>query len=153
MLPLVLAAVLTAEEPAPDLAIFTAPLAPVMGAALGAWTQSNAIVFAPLGVAFTAAEVDWLVDAAVMQQEANPAAAAVSPRAISRLGFYGTWLSIGPVVHSGTQPLNGFFLSPRFTLGAFFVGTDGLIVNALVGIDTGYQVTVGRWYFAFIAGA
>lgn len=134
-------------------ALFTAPVAPVLGAGWAAFPDQSPVVFVPLGAAFSALGAEWSVDAAVVFQQRNlhPAVLIPSLSAGAR-GCYGTWWSAGPVIHSGVAPMNGFFLSPRFVLGVFFV-EDQMMVSAMAGLDAGWQVTVGSLYVALVFGA
>ena len=148
---------LLAADPGPAeerLALFTAPLVPVLGGVLGIVASQPATVFVPLGAGFTALDVEWIVEGMLVHQRPAPDNSLLRPaNAIGQVGHYGTWLSAGPVIHSGLRALNGFFLSPRFTLGAFFIGDGTMMVDVLLGLDAGYQATLGNCYLAFAFGA
>lgn len=74
----------------------------------------------------------------------------------------GVWLSAGPLFHTGTIPLNGFFVQPKllgaytsslgvnFSCGTICATTDNGVVA--VGLDVGYQFTFRKMYVAFVAG-
>lgn len=152
--------ILLAVEPSeadrePPVAVFTSPTA-VAGALVvslltgGCCNNVAPMAFVPLGAAFTAGDIAWAADAALVYS---------SPRN-SVHGFFGLWFAFGPVVHSGQRALNGFFLNPKLTVGAFQVSSparmdgDGQwMINATVGADAGYQWTLGRFYLAFVLGA
>lgn len=139
-----------APPPPPDFAVFTAPAAPLMGAVVGVVTAGPAMVFVPIGVAFTANDVDWIADAAFVHRAPDPRRGTPAQSPVA-LGHSGTWLSLGPVFHSGTKGLNGLFLSPKLTVGVFRTG-ETLFGNVSVGGDVGYQVTVGPVYLALVIG-
>lgn len=145
-----------AVDEEPTTAVFLAPLTIVSGAAFAPASQSHPIVYVSGGANFTANELEWSIDLAVMQRDPKVGALAVGPPgppSIERLGFVGGWLALGPMFHTNARALHGFFLNPRMTVGVFFAGRDAMILNALVGADVGYQFTLGRFYFAFVLGA
>ncbi len=147
---LVALSLLAADDAPPaasGLAVFTAPVAPAVGAAWGLALKGPPIVFIPVGLAFTAGDVEWIADAAFMHKDALPTA---TP-GVTVGGYSGTWLSLGAVFHSGARALNGFFLSPKLTLGVFRA-RDDVFGTVQVGLDTGYQVTFGPVYLAFVFG-
>lgn len=143
---------LAAEEPPPpqDFAVFTAPATPLMGGVVGVVTNGPAMVFVPVGIAFTANDVEWAADAAFVHRapDPRPGTPAQSPVA---LGHSGTWLSLGPLFHSGTKALNGLFLSPKLVVGVFKAG-ENVFGSICVGADVGYQATVGPVYLALVIG-
>jgi hypothetical protein len=144
-------------EPIADrtVAIFTEPILVASGLTFGPLSRAAPIIFVPLGASFTAADIEWTMDASLMHLDADPTALATGPRgpaSVSRLGFTGGWLAWGPIFHTGTRALNGFFVNPKLTIGVFFLGRDQMILNGLLGADIGYQFTLGRFYFAVVAG-
>ena len=79
---------------------------------------------------------------------------AEGPVSRRRPGYLGAWLGFGRVFHTGSNPLGGFFVTPKVTIGAFRV-TDGdpPMLDLLLGADVGYQLTKGPLFVAFVLGA
>ncbi len=127
------------------------------GAAFAPATHSKPILFVPIGINLTAGDLDWAFDFLLMQRDGDGDRFANGPvgggPSISMLGFAGAWMSGGPVFHTGASPLGGFFVSPKVTCGAFFIGRSQMMFDVLVGADVGYQLTVGRFFVAFVVGA
>ena len=142
--------------PERDIAIFTAPVAVAAAAAVPfvvrtlTFGVTNPVIFVPLGATFTAADYDWCIDAALVHQSHNG----------PELGYTGFWFGLGPVIHPGTQPLQGLFFSPKLSVGAFRISnfdpmgpaSGETMFNFTLGADFGYQFTYGRAYFAFVLG-
>ena len=131
------------EAPSPPVAIYTSPLAVGEALGLSVLGGSPAMVFIPVGVVFTAGEVEWSVDAAFVYE---------SPGVLS-LGYSGLWLSAGPMVHSGRHPLGGLFFVPKVVLGTFQYSLGETMVDVMAGAEIGAHFTVDRFYFAFAIGA
>lgn len=92
-------------------------------------------------MSFTAADLDWAADVAVVQRDGDGMLFASGPigggPSISMLGFTGVWMGWGPVFHTGDAALSGFFVSPKLTFGAFWLGRNTTLFNALVGASVG----------------
>lgn len=139
-----------------EVAVFTAPLlvpGALMATALfpnGPGSDVAPMAVVPLGVAFQANAVEWVVDAALIASKPSLPLGAVR-------GHFGFWLAAGPVVHSGREPLNGFFFNPKVGIGVFqSAGVAGPKVwefNITAGGDFGYQLVWRRLYFSFLVGA
>jgi hypothetical protein len=70
-----------------------------------------------------------------------------------RSSFAGGSASLGPVLHTGDKPLNGWVLIPKLgveVMHEFSRNVTG--VSLLPGIDFGWQHTFGPFYFGLIAG-
>lgn len=159
MIPVLLMAVLAAGDFAedPEVAIFSAPLA-IAGAAAYPFVLpsmpggmfATALVFLPVGATFTAADFEWCADAALVYQQPSG----------TLLGYNGFWFGFGPMIHSGTRALRGFFFSPKLTVGAFRLESankrgashDQLMWSFAIGGDFGFQLVAGRLYVAFVLG-
>lgn len=142
---LLLLAAIPGQPEENEIAIFTAPI-PIAGAVgLSLLENRNPMLYVPVGINFTAGDVEWSADAAFVL---------LAPRGTPRLGgFTGFWFAFGPVIHAGARPLRGLFFTPKITIGGFRVNTGETTVDFLVGADFGYQVTVGRVYAALVIGA
>ena len=150
LLSLLAAAPVEAENPPPDIALFTAPFA--VGAELALSTlvaNTEPMIFIPLGANFTAADLEWTADIALVHlgsRALRPGRGGPEPSVL------GLWLAMGPVIHSGTRPLHGLFFTPKLIFAAFRIGADALMLDVLLGADVGYQFTAGPFYVAFIFG-
>jgi len=134
-------------------AVFTAPLV-VPGALImsglfpnGPFGDVAPMAVVPLGVVFPVDGTEWVVDLAVMGSQPSGVV----------LGHFGYWLAAGPVVHSGREPLSGFFFNPKVSVGVFQSTTIRDVhewaVNVTAGADLGYQLVWRRIYLAFVLGA
>lgn len=136
----------SADEPRSS-AIFTTPLAPVGDALLGVLNGHPPLVMVPLGVTFRAGEFQWSIDVAAVHGRTT-----VSGFGGATLSYLGMYLAFGPLFHTGDKPLNGWFIHPKLTLGVFELSQDRWMIDYVLGLDGGYQFTVGRLYCAFILG-
>src|SRR4051812_33244301 len=134
------------QEPDEAVAVWTAPL-PIAGhVALSATQGMTPVLYVPLGINFTKANIEWAVDAAVLHVKDQTQFFEKPP------GFSGLWASFGPVIHTGREPFGGAFFTPKVTFGAF-IRTNGQIEgDLLIGGEAGYQWAVGHLYLAFVLG-
>jgi hypothetical protein len=138
------------NEPRKATAVFTTPLAPAEHAYVLAVTNAAPMVFIPIGVSFSAGSLAWSVDAAFVFQGERDRRAIGIPTP----GLTGFWFGVGPMFHLGLgpTPLGGLFVSPRVIVGGFWLTTGETMFDYLLGMDVGYQLTLGRLYLAFVAG-
>lgn len=75
--------------------------------------------------------------------------------------YLGGYLALGALVHDGDLRLNGLFYQPKVVLAYFdetSVSQDLPTfkyppqVEYTVGLDVGFQFTIGRWYSALVVG-
>ena len=132
-------------------AVFTSPLAILADVGYSQLNRYPPMLFVPLGVTFTAGDIAWSVDVAYVQLLGTTASSAFTDGRTST-AYLGGWVGFGPVFQRGITPLNGLFATPKITLGVFRLSADRTMVDLLIGADVGYQLTVGRFYLAFILG-
>jgi hypothetical protein len=154
--PVVAAAPAGDEASNPSIAVFAAPLTVLSGVAWAPVSHSKPIVLVAAGVAFSADTLEWALDLAFMQRDAEPGfTVGLVGRApsIGALGFAGGWVGFGPIFRTGHRALHGFFVNPKLIVGFFAVGPERQIFDAMVGADVGYQLTLGHFYLAVVLGA
>lgn len=141
---LLVLAVAPEDPPERQIAIFTAPIAAAGSLLLSIAENREPMAYVPLGMSFTAGELEWTVDVAF---------ASLAPRGSPPVGgFTGFWFGFGPVVHSGREALQGLFFTPKLTIGGFQVSTGETMFDFLIGADFGYQLVFGRLYVVFLVG-